>query len=64
MRLAAPSLKGVLRIILIALACVAALYLLWRVRTIVRLAAISVFLGLAMLPIVDGWTTGPVFLVR
>lgn len=29
------------------------LYLLWRVRTVVRLAAISVFLGLAMLPIVD-----------
>jgi predicted PurR-regulated permease PerM len=52
-RLVAPSLKGVLRIILIVLACVAGLYLLWRVRTIVRLAAISVFLGLAMLPIVD-----------
>jgi predicted PurR-regulated permease PerM len=52
-RLAAPSLKGMLRIILIVLGCVAGLYLLWRVRTIVRLAAISVFLALAMLPIVD-----------
>jgi predicted PurR-regulated permease PerM len=52
-RLAAPSLKGVLRIVLILLACAIALYLLWRVRTVVRLVAISVFLGLAMLPVVD-----------
>lgn len=52
-RLAAPSLKGVLRIVLIVVACGIGLYLLWRVRTIVRLAAISVFLGLAVLPIVD-----------
>jgi predicted PurR-regulated permease PerM len=52
-RLAAPSLKGVLRVVLIVVACAIALYLLWRVRTVVRLAAISLFLGLAILPIVD-----------
>jgi predicted PurR-regulated permease PerM len=43
----------VLRIVLIVVACVIGLYLLWRVRTVIRLAAISLFLALAMLPIVD-----------
>ena len=52
-RLAAPSLKGVLRIILIVLVTAIALYLLWRARTVVRLLAISVFVGLGILPIVD-----------
>lgn len=36
-RLAAPSLKGVLRIVLITVGCAIALYLVWRVRTVVRL---------------------------
>ncbi len=53
LRLAAPSLKGVLRIMLIVVACAIALYLLWRVRSVIRLAAISLFLALALLPIVD-----------
>jgi predicted PurR-regulated permease PerM len=53
LRLAAPSLKGVLRMMLIVVACAIALYLLWRVRSVIRLAAISLFLALALLPIVD-----------
>jgi predicted PurR-regulated permease PerM len=52
-RLAAPSVRGVLRIALILVGCAIALYLLWRVRTVVRLAGISVFLALALVPIVD-----------
>jgi predicted PurR-regulated permease PerM len=52
-RLVAPSLKGLLRVILVVIACAIGLYLLWRVRTVVRLAAISLFLALAMLPVVD-----------
>jgi predicted PurR-regulated permease PerM len=52
-RLAAPSLKGVLRILLVVVLSALALYLLWRVRTVVRLAAISLFVGIAILPIVD-----------
>ncbi len=53
MRLAAPSVRGVLRIALILVGCAIALYLLWRVRTVVRLAGISLFLALALVPIVD-----------
>ena len=52
-RLAAPSLHGVVRFVLILVACGIALYLLWRVRGVVRLVAISLFLGLALLPVVD-----------
>jgi predicted PurR-regulated permease PerM len=44
----------VLRIVLVVVASAAVLYLAYRVRTVIRLAAISLFLGLAMLPIVDG----------
>jgi predicted PurR-regulated permease PerM len=51
--LAAPSLRGVLRILAIVVLCAAALYLLWRVREVVRLLAISLFVGMAILPIVD-----------
>ena len=53
MRLATPSVRGVLRIVLIVVGCAIALYLLWRVRTVVRLVGISVFLGLALIPVVD-----------
>ncbi len=53
-RLAAPSLRGVIRILLVTVACAIALYLAWRVREVIRLAAISLFLALALLPIVDG----------
>lgn len=52
-RLAAPSLRGVVRILLIAVACGIALYLLWRVRGVVRLVGISLFLALALIPVVD-----------
>jgi predicted PurR-regulated permease PerM len=51
--LAAPSLRGVLRMVLILALCGLVLYLAWRVRTVIRLAAISLFLALALLPIVD-----------
>jgi predicted PurR-regulated permease PerM len=53
LRLAAPSLRGVLRILLIVIACAIVLYLLWRVRSVIRLAAISLFLALALIPVVD-----------
>jgi predicted PurR-regulated permease PerM len=53
MRLAAPSLKGVVRIVAIVVACAFFLYLAWRLRDVVRLIVISVFLGLALLPVVD-----------
>jgi len=52
-RMAAPSLRGVLRIVLILVACAIVLYLLWRVRTVVRLVGISLFLALALVPVVD-----------
>ena len=52
-RLAAPSLRGVVRFVLIVVACGIALYLVWRVRGVVRLVAISLFLGFALLPVVD-----------
>src|SRR5271155_4262644 len=54
-RLAAPSPRGVLRIVLILVGCAIALYLVWRVRTVVRLAGISVFLALALIPLVDSF---------
>ena len=52
-RLAPPSLRGVVRLLLIVIACAIALYLLWRVRGVLRLAAISLFLALAINPIID-----------
>jgi predicted PurR-regulated permease PerM len=52
-RLATPSLRGIVRIVTITIACGVALYLLWRVRGVVRLVGISVFLALALIPIID-----------
>jgi predicted PurR-regulated permease PerM len=52
-RIATPSLRGVLRILLIVVVCAIALYLVWRVRTLLRLVAISLFVTLVILPIVD-----------
>jgi predicted PurR-regulated permease PerM len=54
-RLMAPSLRGVLRILLITVGCAIALYLLWRVRVVVRLAGISLFLAVAIVPVVDSF---------
>jgi predicted PurR-regulated permease PerM len=39
--------------VLILTACVLVLYLVWRVRIVIRLVAISLFLALALLPIID-----------
>jgi predicted PurR-regulated permease PerM len=52
-RLASPSLRGVVRFLLIVVACAVALYLAWRVRGVIRLVAISVFFALTLMPIVD-----------
>jgi predicted PurR-regulated permease PerM len=52
-RLAAPSLKAVLRIVAIIVASALFLYLAWRLRDVLRLVVISVFLALALLPVVD-----------
>jgi predicted PurR-regulated permease PerM len=46
-------LGGVVRTVMIVVACGIALYLLWRVRVVVRLVGISLFLALALLPVVD-----------
>ena len=52
-RIATPSLRGILRIVLIVIACGIGLYLAWRIRTVILLAVISLFLALAMVPAVD-----------
>ena len=52
-RLAPPSLRGVVRFVMIVVACGIALYLVWRVRGVVRLVGISLFLALALMPLVD-----------
>jgi predicted PurR-regulated permease PerM len=56
-RLAAPSLRGVVRFLAIVVACGIALYLVWRAREVVRLVAISLFLALTLMPVVDAATT-------
>jgi predicted PurR-regulated permease PerM len=43
--------------VLILTACALLLYLVWRVRAVVRLAAISLFLALALLSIIDALAT-------
>jgi predicted PurR-regulated permease PerM len=52
-RLAPPSYRWAIRAVLFLTACGIALYLVWRVRTVIRLGAISLFLGLTLLPVVD-----------
>jgi predicted PurR-regulated permease PerM len=52
-RLDTPSLRGILRILLVVVASAFALYIAWRIRTVILLAAISLFLALAMVPAVD-----------
>ena len=52
-RLASPSLGGVFRTILIVAASAVFLYLVWRVRGVIRLIGISLFLALALFPVVD-----------
>ena len=48
---------GVVRAVLILTACALVLYLVWRVRVVVRLGAISLFLALALFPLVDAVAT-------
>jgi len=52
-KIATPSLRGIVRIVLIVVACGIALFLAWRIRTVLLLAVISLFLALAMVPPVD-----------
>ena len=52
-RLAPPSLSSIVRLVMMVVACGIALYLLWRVRGVVRLVGISLFFALALLPVVD-----------
>jgi uncharacterized protein (TIGR02246 family) len=56
-RLAAPSAGAVVRGVLILTACALVLYLVWRVRVVIRLIAISLFLALALIPLIDAATT-------
>jgi len=56
-RLAAPSFRGILRAVLILTVLGILLYLTWRVRGVLRLAVISVFLALALMPVVDAVTS-------
>jgi predicted PurR-regulated permease PerM len=53
LRLAAPSLKGVVRIVAIVGVCAAVVYLTWQIRGVVRLVVIALFVALTLLPIVD-----------
>src|SRR5512133_1128605 len=52
-RLAAPSLRGVVRLVAIVAACAIGLYLVWRTRGVLRLTAIALFVALTLNPIVD-----------
>jgi predicted PurR-regulated permease PerM len=52
-RLDAPALSGVLRITLIVVGTALALYLVWRVRSVIQLLAISLFLAFALFPLVE-----------
>jgi predicted PurR-regulated permease PerM len=54
-RLAPPSLGGVVRLVAIVAACAVALYLVWRTRGVLKLAAIALFVGLTLNPIVDAF---------
>jgi len=52
-RVATPRIGAVVRIVMVVVVCGIALYLLWRIRVVVRLVGISVFFALAIIPIVD-----------
>jgi predicted PurR-regulated permease PerM len=51
--LAAPPLGGVLRVVLMLVAVALALYLIWRIRSVIELLAISMFFAFALFPVVD-----------
>src|SRR6202008_2833644 len=48
-RLATPSFGGIVRAVLILAVCAIGLYLTWRVRTVIRLVAISLFVALSQI---------------
>jgi predicted PurR-regulated permease PerM len=52
-QIASPSFRGVVRAVAFLTACGILLYLTWRVRTVIRLAAISLFFALTLEPVVD-----------
>ncbi len=52
-RVAAPPLVGVLRIALLLVITGLVLYLVWRVRGVIQLLAISVFFACALFPVAD-----------
>src|SRR4051794_3317069 len=52
-RLAAPSARGVVRLIAIVVGCAFAIYLAWRLRDVLRVVAIALFVALALVPVVD-----------
>src|SRR4051812_50151896 len=52
-RLAAPSLRGVVRLVAIVAACAVGLYLVWRTRGVLRLVAIALFVALTLNPVID-----------
>ncbi len=52
-RLTAPSAGAVVRAVIILTACALVLYVFWRVRVVIRLVAISLFVALALIPLVD-----------
>jgi predicted PurR-regulated permease PerM len=52
-RLASPSLRSVVRIVAIVIGCALALYVTWLLRGVLRLVVVSVFVALALIPIVD-----------
>ncbi len=52
-RVTAPALGGVLRIVLMLVGSALALYLVWRIRGVIQLLAISSFFAFALFPVVD-----------
>ena len=52
-RLTAPPLSGVLRIVLLLVASALGLYLVWRIRSVIQLLAISLFFAFALFPLVE-----------
>jgi predicted PurR-regulated permease PerM len=52
-RLAAPSLRGVVRMVAIVVVCAVLVYLVWQIRDVVRIVVIALFVALTLLPIVD-----------
>jgi predicted PurR-regulated permease PerM len=59
-RLAAPTARGLIRLLLLVAACAGGLYVLYLVRDVIRLVAIALFLAVALMPLVDTLSRGRV----